>query len=472
MSQPTAENVKWAEELFTRATADLGIADPEAARSMAAAASGLSEDALAVAFTTRHGEGLRYVAEWGKWLSWDGTRWRFDRTLRVFDLARAVCREAAATLDNPRSRARIASAQTRGAVVQLAMADRVHARASEEWDADPWLLNTPGGTVDLRTGELRPHRRSDCITKSASVTPGGACSTWAAALLRWTGDDSDLASFLQRFVGYALTGVTSEHVFAFLYGVGANGKGSFLNTLSSIFGDYATVAPVDTFTVSTGERHPADLAMLRGARLVPAQETQDGRRWDEARVKALTGGDPITARFMRQDFFTFQPQFKLFVAGNHKPALRGVDEAMRRRLLLVPFDVCIPAAERDKDLGEKLRAEAPGILAWAVRGCLEWQQGGLRPPRRVLAATETYFEAQDAVGRWLADCCAFGPGESATKAALHASWRAWAEAAGEYVLSQRKLLEDLERRRLDLDEARVGKARDRALIGIGLRGSE
>lgn len=427
----------------------------------------LTEDVLASEFTRRHGGDLRYVHEWNKWLRWDGTRWRFDRVLAMYDLARDVCREATA-MEKPHVRARFANAKTVAAVTRLAMADPIHARTGDVWDRDPWAINTPGGTVDLRTGKLRPHAREDGMTKLATVTPGGECPTWEAGLERWAAGDRELVAFLQRLVGYFLTGLTTEQVFAFLYGTGANGKGSFLNTLTQVLGDYATVASVDTFTATSGERHPADLAMLRGARLVTAQETTEGRRWDETRIKALTGGDPITARFMRADFFTFVPQLKLVIAGNHKPGLRAVDEAMRRRLLLVPFTATIPAPERDKALGDKLRAEGPGILAWAIRGCLAWQSAGLRPPSSVMAATDEYFETQDSVGRWLEECCVVAPNASATKGDLFASWKAWAERGGEFVLTQRRLTERLEER-LTLDETRVGRNRDKAFIGIGLR---
>src|SRR6185437_11667835 len=173
---------------------------------------------------------------------------------------------------------------------------------------------------------------------------------------RITGGDAELQAFLQRFAGYCLTGVTREHAMAFGFGTGANGKGTFLNTLTGIMDSYAAVAPMETFTSSTVDRHSTELAMLRGARLVTAQETEEGRRWAESRIKALTGGDPITARLMRQDFFTFTPQFKLIIAGNHKPGLRGVDEAIRRRFHLIPFAVKIPPEERDKDLADKMKA--------------------------------------------------------------------------------------------------------------------
>ena len=205
--------------------------------------------------------------------------------------------------------------------------------------------------------------------------------------------NTELQGFLQRYIGYCCTGFTTEHVFVFAYGTGANGKSTFINTIARIFGDYATVADMSTFIASNTEHHPTDLAKLRGARLVVAQETQRGRRWDETKIKALTGGDKITARFMRQDFFDFTPTFKLFICGNHKPRLANVDEAMRRRLLLVPFTVQIPPAERDPQLAEKLEAEWPAILRWCIDGCLEWQRIGLAPPAIVRDATDEYFAA-------------------------------------------------------------------------------
>jgi putative DNA primase/helicase len=186
------------------------------------------------------------------------------------------------------------------------------------------------------------------------------------------------------------------------------------------------------------------LAVLRGARLVTAQETEQGRPWAEAKIKAMTGGDPITANFMRQDSFIFTPQFKLLIAGNHKPAIRNVDDAISRRLHLIPFAVKIPQAEQDGRLPEKLRAEWPGILAWAVQGCLQWQSYGLAPPAAVRSATEAYLGAEDAVGRWIADCCEHDVQASTGSTPLFASWSQWATAAGEFVGSQKRLTQALE----------------------------
>ena len=256
--------------------------------------------------------------------------------------------------------------------------------------------------------------------------------------------NAELVSFLQRWAGYALTGVTTEQKLVFQYGTGGNGKGVTTNTLSGIMGNYAMAAPMETFVASNSDRHPTDLAMLRGARLVTASETEDGRAWAESRIKQLTGGDRISARFMRQDFFEFTPQFKLMIAGNHKPALRGVDEAIRRRFLLMPFTVTVPTEVRDPDLPKKLGAEWPGILAWAIAGCIDWQEGGLRAPEAVLKATEKYLEAEDALHLWIGDRVERDPDEWESSADLFASWADWAKAAGEAMGTQKRLVQALE----------------------------
>ena len=408
-----------------------------------------TEDALAVGFTRQHAEDWRFVAGWGHWLIWTGCRWERESTLLAYDLARRICRDAAATCRTAKLRAKLSTAATVSAVERLARADRCHAATTEVWDRDPWLLNTPGGVVDLRTGGLAPHDRQQAMTKITIATPQGDCPTWRQFLATVTGGDRDLQSYLQRVAGYCLTGATSEHALFFLYGTGANGKSVFANTLTAILGDYATVAAMDMFMATTSERHPTDMAGLRGARVVTSIETEQGRRWAESKLKALTGGDKITARFMRQDFFEFIPQFKLLVAGNHKPAIRNVDEAMRRRLHMVPFTITIPPAQRDKQLSDRLLAERDGILAWAIEGCLAWQRTGLRAPAAVMAATDEYFEAEDAFGRWLDERCERGANHTETTAALYADWKNWAEANGEFVGSIKRFAESLTNRGLE-----------------------
>lgn len=398
-----------------------------------------TEDALALAFTQRYHPDWRYVATWGRWLLWDGKRWRTEETLAATDLIRNVCRQAALSAPNSKTATKLASAGTVGGVERLARADRRHAATTGEWDADPWLLNTPGGVLDLRTGKQRPHERIDRMTKITTASHGGDCPIWRQFLQEVTGGDKDLLSYLQRTVGYALTGSTQEHALFFLYGTGANGKSVFVNTLATILGDYATNAPMDTFMETHADRHPTDLASLRGARFVAAIETEQGRRWAESKVKSLTGGDKISARFMRQDFFEFFPQFKLFVAGNHKPAIRNIDEAMKRRLHLIPFTITVPPERRDKHLQQKLLAERNGILTWAVQGCVEWlRHGRLDPPQPVRDATEEYFEAEDALGRWLEERCVRFPNAHSLTNELFSDWKQWADASGEFVGSQRR----------------------------------
>jgi putative DNA primase/helicase len=426
-----------------------------------------TEDGLSTAFTRRYGQDWRYCALWGKWLVWTGVRWNADQMLYVSHLARGICRNASLKAESPRQKAKLASSSTISAVEKIARSDPKHASSAEEWDADTWALNTPGGVVDLRTGRMREHRRDDRMTKVSTATPKGDCPTWHGFLADVTGGDADLIAYLQLMVGYCLTGITSEHALFFLYGTGANGKSVFVNTLATILGDYATNAPMDTFMETRTDRHPTDMAGLRGARFVAAIETEQGKRWAESKLKNLTGGDKISARFMRQDFFEFFPQFKLFVAGNHKPAIRNIDEAMKRRLHLIPFTITVPPERRDKNLQQKLLAERDGILAWALQGCLDWQRHGrLSPPQRVVDATEEYFEAEDALGRWLDERCVREPNAKSLTAELFNDWKLWAEASGEFVGAQRRFSDLLITRGLDKWRNGMGV---RGFQGIGLK---
>lgn len=402
-----------------------------------------TDDALALAFSGRYGGDWRYCAAWGKWLLWTGQRWQPDETLLVHHLIRAICRDAALKADSHRLAAKLAASGTVGGVERLARTDRRHASSADEWDAEPFALNTPGGVVDLGTGRLHPHDRANRMTKLTTATPRGDCPRWRAFLEDVTGGDGVLQDYLQRMAGYCLTGSTAAHALFFLYGTGANGKSVFVNVMATILGDYATNAPMDTFMEARGDRHPTDLAGLRGARFVSAIETEQGRRWNESKVKAITGGDKVSARFMRQDFFEYLPQFKLLIAGNHKPAIRNVDEAMKRRLHLIPFTVTIPPERRDGQLTDKLLAERDGILAWAVAGCLAWQRDGLRPPPAVVSATDEYFEAEDALGQWIEERCEQHPEARVSTSDLYADWREWAERAGEYVGSIKRFVETL-----------------------------
>jgi len=404
----------------------------------------LTEIALADRFADRYADELRYVAAWGTWVHYDGIRWRRERTHLVVDYAKHLCREAATEADKPARALAIATSRMATAVLTLARADRRLAATDEQWDRDPWLLNTPDGTIDLRTGTLRAPDASDYVTKATAVRPDPdwPIPLWLRVVSRMFERDgrSDVAliAYMQRVLGYCLTGIIDEHAMWFLYGTGANGKSVLLSTIGGILACYHRIAPIETFAASVGDRHPTELAMLRGARLVTATETEEGRRWAEARIKALTGGDTIAARFMRQDFFEYKPQFKIVIAGNHRPGLRSVDEAIRRRFNLVPFATTIPSQERDPELGEKLRDEWPGILAWLIQGCTLWQERGLEPPEVVTEATTAYLASEDTLADWIAECCYTGPRHRGAPGALYDSWKTWAEKAGEKPGSQRQ----------------------------------
>ena len=413
----------------------------------------VTEDSAATEFVERHSNDLRYCHTTGSWFIFRGNHWQQDETGEAFHLARVLARQLSENQDASK-RARVSKTSFASGVERFAKSDPLIKVTHEHWDADPWMLGTPGGTVDLRTGELRESRREDAITKLTAVAPNaGDCPTWMNFLDEATGGDKDLIRFLQQFTGYCLTGVTREHKLVFVYGPGGNGKGVFLNTMTRMFGDYARTAPMDTFTASKHDRHPTELAMLRGARLVTASETEAGKPWAEARIKQLTGGDPVSARFMNQDFFTYDPQFKLFVVGNHMPDLHNVDDAAKRRFNIVPFER--KPVTPDTELGEKIFREAGAILQWSIQGCLDWQTNGLKQPNSVQVATKAYFLDQDLIGQWIEDCCDVDIGDMRlwdTSANLFDSWTEFCAKAGEQAGSKKAFGADLRSRGCRLEK--------------------
>ena len=402
-----------------------------------------SEDGLAVQFRQKYPD-YRWVELWHRWFRWAGTVWERDNKLDMFTAVRKFIRDLSVFQEQEGKAAKLNSKSTVAAVEWFCHRDEYYAAEPDEFDVDPWRLNTPEGVVDLKSGAMDTHNPLDYMTKITAAGPAGECPRWMQFLHEVTDGDRELVEFLQRMVGYCLTGSTREHAMFFLYGTGRNGKGTFLNTLTGLLGDYATVASMETFTEQRGERHPTDLAMLQGARLVVAQETQEGRRWAETKIKALTGGDPVTARFMRQDYFTYTPQFKLVIAGNFKPRLSSVDEAMRRRLNLIPFTVRIPKADVDPDLSLALENEWSGVCAWAVTGCLDYLARGLNPPAVVREATDAYFQTQDTFTTWINICCKTGPDEYDPPKRMFGAWRKYAEEGKEYVGSQSQFVDRME----------------------------
>ena len=385
-----------------------------------------SEDGLALYFAKQN-PNFRWVQAWGKWLKWNGKVWLNDEKLEVYSTIRKLIRT---TTDNNSKIARtLRKSSTVAAVEKLARCDDKLIATADQWDSDIFLLNTESGIIDLLNNKTLVHDPLKHMTRMTACGVGGECTLWLNFLSEVTNGDQDLIDFLQRVIGYALTGSVREHALFFFYGTGRNGKGVFLNTIVALMADYAGVASIEALMETKGDRHPTELASLMGKRLVIAQEVDEGVKWAEAKIKTLTGGDPITARYMRQDFFTFDPQFKLLIAGNHKPAFRSIDEALRARLHLIPFTVTIPKEKRDPDLQDKLRAEWPGILRWAIDGTREYQLKGLQPPEAVTKATDEYFEDQDILQQWIADCCEVGKDYWETPTILFNSWKTYSQAA-------------------------------------------
>ena len=406
----------------------------------------LSEDDLAERFVMRFRRELRFVPARGAWMLWTGRSWKPDETRLATNGVRLVCRATADTINDEKFARKLCTERTINAVEKLARTDPRMAEPAFAWDRGDMIINTPSGTLDLVTGELQSHSPEDLLTRITKASPSGDCPRWKKFLGEVTGGKAGLAEYLQRIAGYCLTGRMTEHVFFFLHGTGANGKSVFIDALSHVLGDYAATAPLDTFTSVNGERHPTDLAGLATARAVFVTETEQGRPWAESRIKAITGGDILRVRFLYRDFFEVRPTFKILVAGNARPRLVGVGEAMKRRLHLIPFDVTIPIALRDKTLLDQLHRERDGIFQWMLEGCKAWQEGGLQPPPCVREAADEYFKDEDLVGQWIEERCLTGPNVRAPSALLYKNWVEWAEARGFDRGSQRSLGEELRMR--------------------------
>lgn len=410
----------------------------------------VTEDSATIRFVELYADSLRFCHDHRAWFEWTGAAWRKNRIGIALRWARELARELGRSLgDDPKAKAILGKTAFAAGVEKFARTDAAFAVTQEAWDANLWLLGTPGGTVDLRTGELREPEPADGITKLTAVAPAQAsdCPLWLAFLDQATKADPEMIRLLQQLAGIALTGETREHILPFAFGDGGNGKGVLVNTLARILGDYAVTASMDTFMASHGDKHSTDLAMLRGARLVTASETEEGRAWAESRIKQMTGGDSITARFMRCDNFTYVPQFLLLIMGNNKPNLNSVDAAMRRRFIMLPFEN--KPAVVDPLLPQKLEAEWPGILRWAIEGCLDWQRNGLVRSERDKAATEEYFATQDAFGQWLAEECDCEPGnefKTATSTELFNAWQSFARRSGEPISSHKDFSGRMEKR--------------------------
>jgi P4 family phage/plasmid primase-like protien len=435
-----------------------GMPPPEAPQSNAPSGDQVEEDrhhltdlGNARRVIKRHGEDLRYCHPAKEWFAWDGRRWAADVTgeavRRVKDTQRALFRWIGQKIqalgepgdDEERNKQLAAlramlkhalkweGAHDISRCLELARSEPGVPILHDEMDRNPLLLNVLNGTIDLKAGVLLPHNRADLITKLAPVTFDGsaACPLWERSLLRWMDGKTHLAGYLQRVVGYGLTGDVSEQCLWFFHGGGANGKSTFLMAVLAMLGDYAMQAVSELLMVKHHESHPTERADLFGKRFVATIETEEGKRVAEALMKQLTGGDKVRARKMRQDFFEFDPTHKIFLAANHKPAVKGTDHAVWRRIKLVPWTVTIPDREKDKALPDKLKAELPGILNWAIQGCLDWQQNGMQEPDEVRQATAQYQREQDIIERFLCECCVRQPWAKIKVSTLYEAYGTW-----------------------------------------------
>ena len=407
-------------------------------------------------FVERFGEHVRKDHTRGKrategWRIWDGTRWALDQTEVIVLRAKAVVADFGAEIETYRDTNPVAApvlAILRTAALACESTGRLNAllqnagslvpATHETWDPDPYLLNCRNGTVDLRTGELLEHRPDRWQSKLAPVEYDPNCPTpvWDAFLARIFRGDADLVAFVQRAVGLSLVGKVLEHVLFVMYGGGGNGKGTFINVWLQIFGEYGRTAALDLFTETQSPQHPTSIAELTGVRFVATGEGR-ANRFDETIIKMLTGGDDRNARYMHQDSFVYTPADTFWLATNHQPSVSRISDGLKRRVRMIPFKVRIPDAEMDGDFLAKLRPEYPGILAWAVRGCLDWQEHGLGHASAVDAATFAYWEDMDTMATFLGDECVVEDGASVSSADLYKAYETWCEATGERPATQR-----------------------------------
>jgi putative DNA primase/helicase len=375
---------------------------------------------MAAAFAGMFKEDIRYWMEIGKWLIFDGRRWTTDAPGGAFPFVRRMievlyrnamdCTDFVQRADmlkaimkleaHPRQETILAAARTRPELIITAA----------ELDQHSMLITVNNGTIDLHTGTLQPHRAEDFMTRLVPIAfdQNAQCPLFLTFLERIFDGNHHIIDYLQRFAGYCLTGLTGEQVLLFLYGLGCNGKTVLANVLGALLGDLASTATADLLMARDNRSASNDIAALRGSRLVKVSEFDDGERLAESQIKTLTGGDPVTCRFLYQEHFTYTPTYKILLIGNHKPKIRGTDYGIWRRLHLLNFHVTIPEDERDPHLQDKLIAELPGILAWTVQGCLDWQRIGLDPPEEIKAATADYRKSEDIFDQWLDDCCVKG----------------------------------------------------------------
>lgn len=431
-----------------------------------------SEDELAVQYVDTRHRNVKFIPELGEWAMLQDRRWHKKTREEIWEDMLPFARAQAAKAPSIPAARKLTS---RGHLSNSEALMRGKKRAIvklEHWDSDPMLLNTPDGAYQLPSGEPYVSEQPPYCLKATAVAPvpkGGdlrdACPLWHKFMGEITAGDIEYQKFFQRFIGYCLTGQTVEHAMVVAQGGGGNGKGVLFGTLNRVFGDYAQIAPLGMFEASPHERHTTEMARLHGARFVTAQETKKEARWDEVKIKAITGGDKITARWLFQKPFEFTPQCKLAIAGQHLPTLSRVDNAIKRRLLILPFTVTF--SNPDLDLPEKLWRERAGILRWAMDGTAEWTKRGLAPPAVVQEATRQYFSEQDHLGSWISARCIVAPGGWAAGKDLHADYCIHTQRSGAIVDGEKTFGQNLEARGFARKNNKANTTR--GFAGIALR---
>lgn len=404
-------------------------------------------------FLKMYGNRVRYCRQWKKFLVWNDRQWLIDENGETETLVNRLIRsmyKIAPSIKDIQKRIdfeshikKSESLRRRKALIESISMDEHVKAPPETFDQKDYAFNCRNGTMYLDKGVFKPHDPSDYSTKCSNFVYDihAKCPTWDKFLMQIMNQDKDLIHYIQKVMGYAMTGLTSEQCMFILWGAGANGKSTFLNTLSNLMGDYAAHTQAETFMKKQGDGINNDIARLRAVRFVSTSETEQGKRLAESLVKQVTGDDVFTARFLYGEFFTFKPTFKIFMATNHKPQIRGNDFGIWRRLRLIPFTVTIPEEQRDKDLQAKLEAENAGIFNWLLQGYIAWKQEGLGMPSAVKNATDEYQNDMDVVGQFLKDCCFVDATESLrlSNKKLYDTYVAWCNASNEKVCSQKFL---------------------------------
>lgn len=424
----------------------------------------------------RHGHNLKWSESRKSWFCWDEKRWKRDECLQVEQWAKDTVR-AIPLVEGPVAEdgddllvyARKCESNDKvKSMLSRARAENGIPTTFESFDADPYLLNCLNGTLDLKTGELRKHNREDLLTKLCPINYDDKAKAprWEQFLGEIFDDDQELIDFIGQTVGYSLTGDISAQCMFVLHGSGANGKSKLINTVQALLGEYGEHTPIETFMLRNNNNMSNDLARLRGARIVTASETNEGQRLNESLIKQVTGGDPITARFLREEFFTFKPAFKLWFSVNHKPNISGTDYGMWRRVRLIPFSQNFPIGDprRDDHLQDKLNAELPGILSWAVRGCQDWLRNGFKIPDAVKSATEEYQRESDSVGEFIYERCITGTDYYVKAGDLYQAYTKWAESQGVKAINSTLFGRRLSNKGFQATHGRNGQVRQ----GVGL----